>query len=128
MINEQLVDFDKEGSYHVCDLQGEYRQSSLGSDASETDIIDARIHETGMVVLTGSLSLLEVKDFTGAKPLDLANAGKLQPIFATGHCLETDLRTQRASLCLDHHSSRLYHLKTHRCPFVALHLFFHTYR
>ena len=84
MINEQLVDFDKEGSYHVCDLQGEYRQFSLGSDASETGVIDARIHETGMVVLTGSLSLLEVKDFTGAKPLVLANAGKLQPTFANG--------------------------------------------
>ena len=60
------------------DLQGEYHQFSLGSDASETGVIDARIHEYGMVVFTGSLSLLEVKGFTGTKPLILANPGELQ--------------------------------------------------
>lgn len=62
------------------DLQGDYHQFSLGSDASETGVIDARIHETGMAALTGSLSLLEVKGFAGAKPLVLANAGELHAV------------------------------------------------
>ena len=38
-------------------------------------IIDARIHENGLVALTGSLTLLEVKDWDGGKPLTLANPG-----------------------------------------------------
>lgn len=75
--NEELVVLNEEGIYRVYDLQGEYHQFSLGSEASETGVIDARIHETGMVVLTGALSLLEVKGFTGTKPLVLANPGKL---------------------------------------------------
>lgn len=38
-------------------------------------IIDARIHENGLVALTGSLTFLEVKDWEGGKPLTLANPG-----------------------------------------------------
>ncbi|KAI5982005.1 hypothetical protein EDD15DRAFT_2328003, partial [Pisolithus albus] len=38
-------------------------------------IIDARIHENGFVALSGSLALLEVKDWGGARPLTLANPG-----------------------------------------------------
>lgn len=58
------------------DLQGDYQQYSLGSDASEMGIIDARIHESGLVALTGSLTLLEVKGWDGAKPLTLASPGR----------------------------------------------------
>jgi hypothetical protein len=39
-------------------------------------VIDARIHENGLVALTGSLSLLEVKGWEGSRPLTLANPGE----------------------------------------------------
>lgn len=38
-------------------------------------VIDARVHENGLVALTGSLALLEIKDWEGGKPLTLANSG-----------------------------------------------------
>jgi hypothetical protein len=68
---------NEEGTYRLYDLQGEYQQYSLGSDASELGIIDARIHENGLVALTGSLTFLEVKGWEGGRPLALAAAGKL---------------------------------------------------
>ncbi len=74
--DERLVVLNEEGVYRIYDLQGEYQQYSLGSDAGETGIIDARIHETGLVALTGSLTFLEVREWTGGKPLALANAGE----------------------------------------------------
>lgn len=40
-------------------------------------IISARIHENGLVALTGSLTLLEVKGWEGGRPLTLANPGEL---------------------------------------------------
>lgn len=57
------------------DLQGEYQQYSLGNEAGELGVIDARIHETGFVAMTGSLTLLEVKGWEGGRPLILANPG-----------------------------------------------------
>ena len=67
---------NEEGVYRLYDLQGDYQQYSLGSEASELGIIDARIHESGLVALTSSLTLLEVKGWEGAKPLTLANPGE----------------------------------------------------
>lgn len=75
-MNEQLVVLNEEGVYRVYDLQGDYQQFSLGSEASEMGVIDARIHENGLVALTGSLSLLEVKGWEGARPMTLANSGE----------------------------------------------------
>jgi len=69
------VVLNEEGMYRVYDLQGEYRQFSLGSEASESGIIDAKIHETGLVAMTGALALLEVKNWEGGKPLTLASSG-----------------------------------------------------
>lgn len=66
---------NEEGVYRLYDLQGDYRQFSLGSEAAEMGIVDARIHENGLVALTGSLTLLEVKGWEGAKPLTLSNPG-----------------------------------------------------
>lgn len=66
---------NEEGTYRLYDLQGEYQQFSLGSDASEVGVIDARIHENGLVALTGALTLLEVKGWQGARSLQLANPG-----------------------------------------------------
>ncbi|KAI0828653.1 vacuolar protein sorting-associated protein 16 [Trametes gibbosa] len=77
--DERLVVLNEEGVYRIYDLQGEYQQHSLGSDAGETGIIDARIHETGLVALTGSLTFLEVREWAGGKPLTLANPGLSQP-------------------------------------------------
>lgn len=75
--DERLVVLNEEGVYRLYDLQGDYQQYSLGNEASEMGIIDARIHEHGLVALTSSLTLLEVKGWDGGKPLTLANPGKL---------------------------------------------------
>ena len=55
------------------DLQGEYQQYSLGLEASDLGVVDAKIYESGMVAMTSSLTLLEVKGWTGGRPLVLAN-------------------------------------------------------
>jgi len=67
------VILNEEGVYRLYDLQGDYVQFSLGTDAGEVGITDARIHDDGLVVVTGSLQLLEVKGWEGGKPLTLAN-------------------------------------------------------
>ena len=76
---------NEEGTYRLYDLQGDYQHYSLGTEASELGVIDAKIHENGMVAMTSSLSLLEVKGWSGGRPLVLANPGKqydrLRPIF-----------------------------------------------
>lgn len=61
-----------EGTYRIYDLAGTYTQHSLGSDAADIGVLDARIHEHGLVALTNHLSFLEVKSWTGGKPLALA--------------------------------------------------------
>lgn len=78
--DERLVVLNEEGVYRLYDLQGDYQQYSLGSDAAEMGVIDARVHDSGLVALTGSLTLLEVKGWQGARPLTLANAGMSFPI------------------------------------------------
>jgi hypothetical protein len=75
-MDERLTVLNEEGVYRLYDLQGDYQQYSLGSEAGEMGVIDARIHENGLVALTGSLALLEVKGWEGGRPLTLANAGK----------------------------------------------------
>ncbi|KAI6095558.1 vacuolar assembling sorting protein VPS16 [Pisolithus croceorrhizus] len=77
--DERLAVLNEEGTYRLYDLQGEYQQFSLGTEAAEMGIIDARIHENGFVALSGSLTLLEVKDWEGARPLTLANPGLTEP-------------------------------------------------
>ncbi|KAF8633488.1 hypothetical protein AX15_001412 [Amanita polypyramis BW_CC] len=77
--DERLVLLNEEGTYRLYDLQGEYQQFSLGSEAAEMGVIDARIHENGLVALTGALTLLEVKGWQGARALSLANPGLSQP-------------------------------------------------
>ncbi|KAG2036792.1 vacuolar assembling sorting protein VPS16 [Suillus americanus] len=78
-LDERLVVLNEEGVYRLYDLQGDYQQFSLGNEAAELGIIDARIHENGLVALTGSLTLLEVKDWEGGRPLALANPGISEP-------------------------------------------------
>ncbi|KAF9060166.1 Vps16, N-terminal region-domain-containing protein [Rhodocollybia butyracea] len=78
-LNERLVVLNEEGVYRVYDLQGDYQQYSLGSEASEMGVIDARIYENGLVALTGSLALLEVKGWEGARPMTLANPNLADP-------------------------------------------------
>lgn len=77
--DERLVVLNEEGTYRLYDLQGEYLQFSLGTEAAEIGIIDARIHENGLVALSGSLTLLEVKGWGGARPLTLASPGVSEP-------------------------------------------------
>jgi hypothetical protein len=73
--DEQLVVLNEEGVYRLYDLQGEYTQFSLGNEAQEVGLVDARIHESGLVGMLGNLSLLEVKGWEGGKPLTLATSG-----------------------------------------------------
>ena len=75
-IDEKLAVLNEEGVYRLYDLQGDYTQYSLGPEAAELGIIDAKIHDNGLVALTGSLTLLEVKGWEGGRPLTLANPGK----------------------------------------------------
>ena len=80
-IDEELVVLNEEGAYRIHNLQGDYRQFSLGSEAAETGILDARIWENGLVALTGALTLLEVKGWQGSKPLTLATTRKSMSFF-----------------------------------------------
>ncbi|CCO31224.1 putative vacuolar protein sorting-associated protein 16 homolog [Rhizoctonia solani AG-1 IB] len=70
--DERLVALNEEGTYRIHDLSGAYTQHSLGTDAADIGIQDARIHEHGLVALTNQLTFLEVKAWTGTKPLALA--------------------------------------------------------
>ncbi|KAG5651836.1 hypothetical protein H0H81_007242 [Sphagnurus paluster] len=63
--DERLVLLNEEGVYRLYDLQGDYKQHSLGTEAAERGIIDARIQENGLVAITGSLTLLEIKGWEG---------------------------------------------------------------
>ncbi|THH00476.1 hypothetical protein EW026_g2060 [Hermanssonia centrifuga] len=78
-IDERLAVLNEEGVYRLYDLQGDYQQYSLGNEAAEMGIIAARIHESGLVAFTSSLTLLEVKGWEGGKPLALSNPGLSQP-------------------------------------------------
>jgi hypothetical protein len=52
-------------------------------------IVDARIHESGLVALTGSLSLLEIKGWEGGKPLTLTSPGQLNVDILSAMSLNT---------------------------------------
>ncbi|KAH7906991.1 vacuolar assembling sorting protein VPS16 [Hygrophoropsis aurantiaca] len=77
--DERLVVLNEEGVYRLYDLQGDHQQFSFGAEAAELGIVDARIHENGLVALTGSLTLLEVKGWEGGRPLALAPPGLSEP-------------------------------------------------
>jgi hypothetical protein len=73
--DEHLVVLNEEGVYRVYDIQGDYTQNSLGAEAQEAGVIDAVIHETGLVALTGQLVLTEIKGWEGSRPMTLASPG-----------------------------------------------------
>lgn len=73
--DEHLVVLNEEGVYRVYDLQGDYSQHSLGSEAQEAGVVEAVIYETGLVALTGNLALIEIKDWEGGRPISLASPG-----------------------------------------------------
>ena len=64
-----------------------YSQHSLGTDALDSGVLDARIYEDGMVVLLNSLTFLEVRGWQrstddsspGGKVVPLAQAGLVEP-------------------------------------------------
>lgn len=113
-MDERLVILNEEGVYRLYDLQGDYQQHSLGSEAAETGIVDARIHDNGLVAITGSLSLLEVKGWEGGRPLTLANPG--EPICSpcSKHCVIHQNRTVRTPSRLGSYPSRFEYLETCR--------------
>ncbi len=65
-------------------------------------VLDARIHEGGMVVLTGALALLEIKGWDGSRPLTLASAGK--PLLSYAVPLVNSARTLGTSTHLEYHT------------------------
>ncbi|KAF8331517.1 vacuolar assembling/sorting protein VPS16 [Cantharellus anzutake] len=88
--DEQLVILNEDGVYRVYDLQGEYSQNSLGQEAQDSGVVDAVIHDFGMVALTGNLGFMEVKGWEGGRPVSLAPQVRVPCIFHTttvlGHC------------------------------------------
>ncbi|KAH8829053.1 vacuolar assembling/sorting protein VPS16 [Flagelloscypha sp. PMI_526] len=77
--DERLVLLNEEGLYRLYDLQGDYEQFSLGTEASESGVVDAKIYQNGLVALTGTLTLLEVQGWKGGKPMTLANPNLAAP-------------------------------------------------
>ncbi|PAV15385.1 vacuolar assembling sorting VPS16 [Pyrrhoderma noxium] len=92
--DERLIVLNEEGSYRIYDLQGSYHQHSLGPEASETGVLDARIHPHGLVALTGSLTFLDLKTFNGSKPLPLFTPGLSEPPYSWT-IVPPDLTTSR---------------------------------
>lgn len=109
---------NEEGTYRLYDLQGDYQQFSLGAEAIEVGIIDARIHENGLVAMTGGLGMLEVKGWQGAKPLSLAATGwELSFLRLILICsLACFIRIIRTSSYMDYHSTRPDYLSTYGSP------------
>lgn len=72
-LSESLVVLTQDGTYRLYPLSTSaslsslpvYTQHSLGSEAQETGVLEARIYEEGMVVLLGSLSFVEVRGWEG---------------------------------------------------------------
>jgi hypothetical protein len=83
--SERLVLLNEEGAYRLYDLQGQYEQYSLGSEVAEVGVLQARIHEDGIVALVGaehgsvggSIGLVEVRGWQGGRPVRFADTGKL---------------------------------------------------
>lgn len=103
---------NEEGVYRLYDLQGDYQQYSLGNEAAEMGIVDARIHQYGLVALTGSLTLLETKGWEGAKPLTLSNPGNSLNLLTVA--FTHTVRSYEPSSLLGHHPARLDYLQTRR--------------
>lgn len=84
--SERLVLLNEEGQYRLYNLQGSYEQFSLGSEVAEVGILQARIHEEGIVALVGAehgstngqVGLVEVRGWNGGRPVKFADTGKLQ--------------------------------------------------
>lgn len=101
---------NEEGVYRLYDLQGDYVQFSLGTDAGEVGITDARIHDDGLVAMTGSLQLLEVKGWQGGKPLTLANPSQSSSTQFTEFLIDWIGRSLRAAHRLDPYSTRSHNI------------------
>ena len=91
---------NEEGVYRLYDLQGDYQQYSLGTEAAELGVIDARIHDNGLVAMTSSLTLLEVKGWEGGRPLALANPSMPPLKFETYHFSDKPLKPSQNHLML----------------------------
>jgi len=74
------VVLNEDGQYRLYDLQGTYHSYSLGQEAAETGIVEARIQDFGLVALTGQMTFLEVRAWTGSKPTSLSSPSGLLPV------------------------------------------------
>ena len=72
----RLIALSDEGTYRVYDLSNpqSFSQYTLGGEAGEMGIVSARAYDDGFVVLTGALQVLEVKGWTGSRPMSLASS------------------------------------------------------
>ncbi|KAK4048038.1 Vacuolar protein sorting-associated protein 16 [Microbotryomycetes sp. JL201] len=99
-VNENLAVLTQDGSYRIYSLSigtsvsPSYSQHSLGHEAQEAGVLEARIYEHGMVVLLNNLTFIEVRGWDsvaeeassaassarqGGKIIPLANAGLTDP-------------------------------------------------
>eukprot|EP00842_Homolaphlyctis_polyrhiza_P005915 jgi/Hompol1/6324/HPOL_001083-RA len=76
---EKLVCVLEYGMIRIYDLEGELVQINLGEDAKENGVLDARISENGVVVLTTNLKFISVPNLSEPRPILLANPGISQP-------------------------------------------------
>lgn len=96
--DEHLVVLNEEGVYRVYDIQGDYSQHSLGAEAQEAGVVDAVIYETGLVALTGHLTLIEIKGWEDGRPTTLAVPGVFCSLVRWGDLILTD--TDIVSSCV----------------------------
>jgi hypothetical protein len=92
-LNESLVVLTQDGTFRLYPLSttsiaAPYSQHTLGTDAQEAGVLEAKIYEEGMVVLLGNLMFVEVRGWTdpaedglggGGKVTMLANPGLTEP-------------------------------------------------
>lgn len=119
-LTESLVVLTQDGTYRLYPLStlspASYTQHTLGPDAQEAGVLEARIYEEGMVVLLGSLQFVEVKGWErkersqGGRVVSLVGAGLterpacwcvLRPEVSSSRGVEVIIGTERTVLRLD---------------------------
>ncbi|KAI9106064.1 Vps16, N-terminal region-domain-containing protein [Phlyctochytrium arcticum] len=72
---EHLMCVLETGVVRIYDIHGEFNQFSLGQDAKDSGVLQCRLWESGLVVLTGNYKLIAVTDLAEPRPSHLADPG-----------------------------------------------------
>ncbi|KAJ1911709.1 Vacuolar protein, partial [Tieghemiomyces parasiticus] len=76
---EQLVCVLHDGSVRIYNLDGEYKQFSLGQVAKDHSVIDCKFWGEGLVALTGNYKLVAVNNMQEPRPRILADSSLSSP-------------------------------------------------